>query len=101
MRPQVPDGLSVRYSHHRYLNPDGKTTNPKGGWTTAVLYDQPPAVVGNEQPVRVVATGVAYCHLNDNFNRKIGRDIALGRALKSFRRFYTRDQHGDLRRVTA
>lgn len=85
MRPQVPEGIHVRYAHHRYRNPSGEGVSPKGGWTTATLYRDVSAELGHEAPDQVVGTGVAYCHLNDNFNRKIGRDIALGRALKNAR----------------
>jgi hypothetical protein len=84
MRPIVPEGVSVKYAHHRYLNPTGKGVSPKGGWTTATLYRK--VSLDGEQVdtvPRVIGTGIAYCHLNDNFNRKIGRDIALGRALKN------------------
>lgn len=77
MRPLVPEGLRVRYQHHRYLDPSGEGTSPKGGWTTASLLRD------TEDGEQVVATGISYCHLNDNFNRKIGRDISLGRALKN------------------
>lgn len=43
-----------------------------GGRTVAIVYDR------NDE---VVATGVATCSLSDRFSYKIGRQVALGRAL--------------------
>lgn len=93
MKPVVPDGLTVKFWHERFpsyygieertiltpffpkeLREQKITPHAKGGQTVARLYD----VEGN-----LVAEGVATCHENDNYNRRIGRDIALGRALKA------------------
>jgi hypothetical protein len=46
----------------------------KGGSTIALIYDD----VNDIE----VARGVAECSPGDNFNRRLGREIALGRAIK-------------------
>lgn len=85
MRPQLPDGYKVKYRHRRlaagsghYIDELAHGSFPiapaaKGGETEAKVYDPDDSVV---------AIGVATCHERDNFSRRIGRDIALGRALK-------------------
>ena len=35
-----------------------------------------------EKTFRVISEGVAECSLRDNYNKELGRKIALGRALK-------------------
>ena len=52
---------------------------PKGGKTTVLLFN--PNLTGE-----VVAEGVAVCHpVKDGFNKRLGREIALGRARKFMR----------------
>ena len=84
MRLQIPEGFEVRISHTRratngdiyapaeLLRKIGMTISPRGGRTVAHL-------VKNGE---IVVSGVAKCGPRDNFNRRIGRDIAIGRALK-------------------
>ena len=36
-----------------------------------------------DKPEEVLATGVAYCSNRDNYNRKLGLTIAIGRARKA------------------
>ena len=88
MRPQLPDGYQVKYRHRRMttggveFEPAGSRSfsflalSAKGGETEAKVYGPDDSVV---------AIGVATCHERDNFCRRIGRDIALGRALKRLR----------------
>jgi hypothetical protein len=45
--------------------------DPRGGFTTVELVDRDKKVYG-----------VAYCSEKDNYNKKIGRMIATGRAMK-------------------
>lgn len=45
----------------------------KGGVTEAVVVDKDGTIK---------ATGLAICSERDSYNKKIGRDIAIGRALK-------------------
>lgn len=55
------------YMHYRMFG-DDDVVAPKGGATLAIRKENDQAVVG-----------VAICSTHDVFNRKIGRDIALGR----------------------
>lgn len=107
MKRQLPEGFDVHYEHQRYRLEDVQfvmeqdwdgplqaikraqdrlvllTTykekrenviSPTGGITYAHVFNGE----GFE-----VATGKSRCSLLDNFDKKIGRDIALGRALKT------------------
>jgi hypothetical protein len=58
------------------LRDAGVTISPCGGSTIAQVYD------GDT----MVAESAAICSPFDNFNKKIGRAIATGRALKSLSR---------------
>lgn len=84
----LPSGLGVRYHHVRNYRPftgplkfsalgSYQTTHvdPRGGQTVAQIIDLDTEVV--------VAEGVARCHTKDNYNKAIGRRIALGRAVKA------------------
>src|SRR3954463_13588029 len=54
------------------LRTAGETIAPCGGFTVAQVFDGE----------KMLAEAVAVCSPQDNFSRKIGRDIATGRALK-------------------
>lgn len=74
MRRTLPEGAKVKYWHERATDPEMHVLiEPRGGKTVAkiILPD------GSE------ITGEARCSDRDNYSKKIGRDIALGRALKS------------------
>lgn len=78
MLPQLPEGYTVKFRHTRNkhgqtINPGSGTISPRGGTTHAFVYDA---------ERNLVATGYADCNEKDNYNKKIGRDISLGRALK-------------------
>jgi hypothetical protein len=77
MMREVPEGYHVRFQHSRILqNTFPKLLpSPRGGRTYCYLED--------ESNVPVV-TGVAYCSKEDQYNKKIGRAISLGRALKAY-----------------
>jgi hypothetical protein len=85
-RPQLPEGYRVKYRHGR-MSTGGidfvagmswsGLPSPKGGETEARVYGPDDSLV---------ALGIATCHERDNFCRRIGRDIALGRALKQLDR---------------
>lgn len=82
--------MEARFEHHRIPYPNEKhkgkpspleymryfrgdspwKPSPRGGRTNCKIMD------GEE----VIATGRALCSHSDNFNYKIGRKIALGRA---------------------
>lgn len=85
---ELPPGLKVRYIHDRKTVPfqgtlkfdswGGYSTvkvEPRGGRTIARIID--------ESMDATVAEGVARCNSKDNYNKAIGRRIALGRALKA------------------
>ena len=78
MLREVPDGCKVRYKHERVVNwAGGRRTDdisPKGGRTIARILD----AEGTE-----LALGEAVCRPDEQFNKKIGRMVALGRALKA------------------
>jgi hypothetical protein len=71
----VPDGYTVKYYHSRFIGLDGHPS-PKGGGTTAHIIDS------NGD---VVSIGKSICSKKDAFNRKMGRTIALGRAIKQMK----------------
>lgn len=68
-------GYRVFVDHDRthVFNHNGETP-PKGGRTVVkILKDD-----------EVVAEGTSFCSELDNYNRKIGRNISLGRAMRNF-----------------
>lgn len=72
-------GYKVRVQHNRcegYAEVTGKPALLSKGGTTVVTVETP-----GEFPLDR-AVGTAACHPNENFNRKRGVRIALGRALK-------------------
>lgn len=104
--PQIPDGATVSYEQYRYragdpevytaldfrgrlekgnpplrpeehMREDGIPLDPRGGVTVARLTDDETGVI--------LGHGEAWCSPWDNFNRKLGKTIALGRALKQLR----------------
>lgn len=74
----------VRFMHYRLVNPTTGTVEGRGGATVAyrLVTNVDGHAVGE-----TVEYAVARCRLgpngSDNFNRKIGRDISLGRLLKN------------------
>lgn len=71
-------GYKVRVIHirndnpaHYYMNADPSPYHPKGGET----------VVEITTPDKNNLIGVAVCHPRDNYNKKMGVKIAVGRAL--------------------
>lgn len=78
---RLDDGKIARVLHERtYLVREGEDDEllPWGGRTTVEIF-------ADEKAVEPLAVGVAECSEFDNYNRKIGRNIALGRALKQIR----------------
>jgi len=71
MKRQVPEGTQVRFRHERLTHGPTGALLPRGGSTECKLT----LPDGSE----VVA--YAECLLIDNYSKKIGRDISLGRAL--------------------
>jgi hypothetical protein len=54
---------------------EGLVVQPQGGITVTIIYGP---------DFRVLARGDAQCSRRDNYNKKIGRNISFGRALKEF-----------------
>jgi hypothetical protein len=71
MQPEIPEGLHARFEHVR-IESEGRVLS-RGGVTFCHIENEDNAEV---------AIGVASCNVKDQFNKKIGRDISLGRALK-------------------
>ena len=64
------DSLSFKFG-------DDKSISPTGGATYVEIHlDQ-----DGEYPARCVAVGQSECSVYDNFNKKLGIQIALGRAI--------------------
>lgn len=73
MKRELPKDCKVFFTHVRHFNGEvWAELSPRGGVTEARI------VRGGE----VIGTGYAFCSRHDNFNKRIGRDIAQGRALK-------------------
>jgi hypothetical protein len=73
-RFQLPEGAKVIYDHAYTLStPQGHTLGEQHRATAATVYDA---------EENIIATGLAVCHPNDQFSKRIGRNIARGRALK-------------------
>lgn len=64
----------------RRLRQDGHDIHPRGGMTIAFIHDA--SHTGDDE---LRAVGRAYCNPVDNYSRRIGRDIARGRALTALR----------------
>lgn len=75
MKRELPEGARVKFRHERVLD-DVAMVKPRGGKTTAtiVLSD------GTE------VTGESLCSKKDNYSKRLGRDISLGRALANLER---------------
>lgn len=89
MKPKLPEGCKVHITHFRryeetpfYMtrfdaSTEGFKVLPTGGATEALIIDE------ENKPL---AIGFASCSIKDPFNKKIGRDIAIGRAVKRLSR---------------
>jgi hypothetical protein len=70
-------GNIVRVAHDRVFDPevqDGPNVSQFGGLTTVEIIERGDSID------RVIGKGEAICHPRDRFNRKLGLEIALGRA---------------------
>lgn len=67
--------MSIQYFHNREVLPSGQFA-PRGGYTIAVefLFHQI-----KQDGDCLLNIGAAYCHPEDNYNKRLGRVIASGR----------------------
>lgn len=81
MQRQLPEQYKAKFRHernvitvpHTKLDEEEKViVDPKGGKTIARIIDSE----GN-----LISEGYAICRPDEQFNRRLGRTIALGRAL--------------------
>jgi hypothetical protein len=91
----IPDGLTVRFTHKRRLRAvwanhtflgtywdarreglEPEDILPHGGLTTCRLVDE----YGE-----TVAEGTAVCSKRDNYSKRLGRAISMGRAIEALR----------------
>jgi hypothetical protein len=78
--PQVPEGLKVRYEHtETYITPYGRQFDESRRATLAYIYDLTKPEEG------MLTFGFAVCNPRDQYCKRIGRTIALGRALKKLK----------------
>lgn len=75
----IVDGFRYLVFHERNMADDEVTVLPLGGRTRVELLDP------DYPDTEAIAIGEAVCHPRDNYNRKLGVTIALGRALKNLR----------------
>lgn len=80
MRFKKPEDFVAEFEHQQFekpitvLLPNGHEITPRG-FTYCVLKTKGGIVLRE---------GLAWCRDNDQFNKSIGRQISLGRALKSW-----------------
>lgn len=67
--------MSVQYFHNRQILPSGEFA-ARGGYTVAVEFLSPFTGQGGACFLNI---GAAYCHPEDNYNKRLGRTIAAGR----------------------
>lgn len=84
MKPTLPDGWRAKFDHRRVTRdgaeagadtPPGEYS-PQGGSTVVRVYD-PDGELAAEVATRI--------HPRDNFCKRIGRDVSLGRAIRQLR----------------
>ena len=75
MKQQLPDGAKVKFHHDRVYRPGMEFFDalPRGGQTECIII----------LPDGTEIKGKARCSKKDNYCKRIGRDIAFGRALKA------------------
>ncbi len=80
MKSSVPDkieqlkkiGYEVSIDHMRHYEFAGAPISPRGGLTWARIW----------KGAELISFGSARCSREDNYNKKVGANIALGRAMK-------------------
>lgn len=79
----------VEWRHNRSKKSEGindkgikETVYEPGGSTTCNLYGSMPEIQDGVIMSTSIATGVSVCSVEDHFNRKLGRKLALERAIQ-------------------
>lgn len=67
---------------------DTEIAFPRGGITVAMIFFEH----GGEF---LYVAGMAHCSIKDNYNRSIGKNIALGRAIKKLREYLSTEDEVD------
>ena len=87
-KKELPEGYRMYITHYRRF-PETETYMTRFDASTEG-FEQPlhtggatEASIVNEEG-EIVAMGLSLCSERENFNKKIGRDIAKGRAFKSW-----------------
>lgn len=92
---EVPEGAKVKVAHFRVLAGSVLNLGYQGATVAAALVRRANAISavdekGGRTEVTLCVEGYepiveyAFCRPDENFCRKLGREIALGRALKIF-----------------
>ena len=93
----LPEGITAKFDHYRV--PSHRAESKKGKpkryyWYKRGRGFENPALITDPHPKGgriecylykddvMISTGTAVCSMSDNFCYRIGREIALGRALK-------------------
>jgi hypothetical protein len=93
---ELPEGARVAYRHLRRGGevsadvPYSKFLDTARSWKEGGFVLYPKGGVTEARILRgdeVLAEGKALCRPDENFNRKLGRNIALGRALKALKAY--------------
>ncbi len=91
MKRQLKEGQVARYKHQHRLVTFNRPISAQVPVWRFTTHAQVLATDGT-----VIAEGDAICRPEDQFSRKIGRDISLGRALKSLEPPKQRSNHRSL-----
>jgi hypothetical protein len=73
VKRELPEGARVKFRHERLYDNNFVIANPRGGKTIATIV----------LPDGTEVTGESRCSKKDNYSKRLGRDISLGRALAS------------------
>ena len=76
----IPDGLFVKVRHYNERNSDSLNKLGIKWYTEAYLCERGE----DKHSYTALSCGLSSCSLKDNPSRKIGRAIAVGRALKNY-----------------
>lgn len=73
-RSNLEEGVGL--ATKKTIKQNGLTPHPRGGITAVTIAHEERGII---------VQGLARCSERDNYSRKLGRNIALGRALKQLR----------------